>query len=554
MNHETHEKHERVGADRRQTGIRVFRAFRVFRGPLVALGIWSIGPAAQAQLADAVQRQDKTAVAALLKQHADANAPGADGSSALHWAVRYQDVETARALIAGGADVKLANRYGATPLSLAAADGDIEMLKLLIAAGADVNSADRAGESVLMIAAREGTVQAVTLLLDAGAQVDAREPHFLQTALMIAVREDHPEVVDLLIRRKADVNARTRVAPAPAPRPPGAGGGSHGVGIVRGGIPEQGARAAQPGGLTPLLYAARDGRTKSVELLLAAGAQIDLADANGITPLMMALTNNKLPTARLLIDRGANVNAVDWYGRTPLFDAVEVRNLEVNGPGHEADNGVDRPAALELIRLLLDKGANPNARTKEYYPDRRFITPLGSLAWVDVTGKTPFFQAALSGDVEAMRLLLRYKADPNLATFNKTTPLMAAAGVNWVINQTWTEAPDKLLEAVRLCVELGGDVNGANSMGLRAIHGAANRGSEDIIRFLVEKGARPDAKDNEGRTPFNWAEGVFLATNAPAPKPGAMALLKQLEQSSKTAEVKPAGQGSKKSGAASTRS
>ncbi len=218
---------------------------------------------------------------------------------------------------------------------------------------------------------------------------------------------------------------------------------------------------------------------------------------------------------------------MDWYGETPLWAAVDIRDLDVPGP-HQ-DNGVDRSAAFDLIRVILTHGANPDARTKEYPPQRRWITRLGSLSWVDFTGQTAFLRAALAGDVEVMRLLLDHHADPNITTLNGTTPLMAAAGVNWTVAQTYDEGPEKLLEAVRLAAELGNDVNAVNSMGLTALHGAANRGSNDIIRFLVAKGARLDVADKEGRTAMTWAQGVFLATHPPEPKPQTIALLKQLQ-------------------------
>jgi uncharacterized protein len=220
------------------------------------------------------------------------------------------------------------------------------------------------------------------------------------------------------------------------------------------------------------------------------------------------------------------VNAADGYGQTPLWTAVDVRNLDLNGPGR--DNGVDRAAALALIAMLLERGADPNARVREYPPERRFITGLGSLAWVDFTGQTAFLRAALAGDTAAMRLLLERGADPGIATFEGTTPLMAAAGVNWVVNQTFDEGPAALLAAVELCYELGNDVNAVNSMGIGAIHGAANRGSDDIIEFLAAKGATLDAADAEGRTPLTWAEGVFLATHPPERKPATLALLERL--------------------------
>jgi ankyrin repeat protein len=219
----------------------------------------------------------------------------------------------------------------------------------------------------------------------------------------------------------------------------------------------------------------------------------------------------------------------DWFGETPLWAAVDLRNRDVAGPTR--DNGVDRAAALALIRTLLEKGADANVRTKEYPPQRRWITRLGSLSWVDFTGQTPFLRAALAGDVQAMQLLLAHRADPNIRTFGGTTALMAAAGVNWTVSQTFDEGPAQLLEAVKLAQSLGNDVNATNEMGVQAIHGAANRGSDEIIRFLVEKGARLDVADKQGRTPLTWAQGVFLATHPPEAKPKTIALLTKLQGS-----------------------
>jgi len=161
----------------------------------------------------------------------------------------------------------------------------------------------------------------------------------------------------------------------------------------------------------------------------------------------------------------------------------------------------------------------------------------GSLSWVDFTGQTPFLTASLAGDITVMKLLLTHGADPHIPTFGGTTPLMAAAGVNWVVDQTYDEGAAALLEAVKLCVELGMDVNAVNSMGLTALHGAANRGSDDIIRFLVQQGAKLDVKDAEGRTPMTWAEGVFLATHPARPKPKSIELIRQL--ASAPAQTKP---------------
>ncbi|MBX5460866.1 MAG: ankyrin repeat domain-containing protein [Steroidobacteraceae bacterium] len=479
------------------------------------------------EIARAAEHGDTSTVRALIRQGVDVNAPGWDSTPALHWVVRMQDRETTRLLLRAGADANHANRYGVRPLHLAIRNRDVAMTRLLLEAHARPDSTDATGETCLMMAAREGNVEIVKLLLDRGAPVDGRDPEYQQTPLMLAARYGNADVVRLLLQRGAQVDAQTRTGEVPRFRPPSANSGSKGAGIVRGGWPERGERDPVPGAKTPLLYAAREGHLEIAQLLLDAGADLEKADADGVSPLLMAILNERLALAKFFIERGANVNVEDWYGQTPLFAAVDVRNLDVPGPTR--DNGVDREAAFELIKLLLERGANPNARTREYPPQRRWITRLGSLSWVDFTGQTPFLRAALAGDVKVMRLLLEHGADPNIPTFNGTTPLMAAAGINWTVAQTYDEGPAALLEAVRLAHSLGNDVNAVNSMGLRAIHGAANRGSDDIIRYLVENGAALDVADNQGRTPLTWAQGVFLATHPPQAKPTTIALLKSLQ-------------------------
>jgi ankyrin repeat protein len=489
------------------------------------------GPALAAddtRLADAAMQRDLTAVRALLAQNVDVDAPGRDGTPALHWMVRVGDVDTVRLLLGAGASATLASRLGVTPLALASTNGDAATIGLLLDAGADVNVVDPAGETPLMVAIRTGVVGAVRLLLDRGATVDARDRASQQTPLMIAVRENHPAIVQLLTERGADVAAKTRTGQEPRwVLPNSVPGFGHGVGIVRGGLPARGSRAPIPGSMSPLLYAARDGRVDIARILLDAGADIEQTDANGITPLIIAITNNHPAVARFLIDRGADIRASDWYGRTPLWAAVETRNMDVDNASFV--NSIDRAPFLVLIQELLARGADPNVRMKEVPPIRRaFLRVTGSLSWVDFTGQTPFLTAALAGDVTVMRLLLKFNADPHIPTAGGTTALMAAAGVNWVFDQTYDEGPESLLEAVRLCYELGLDVNAVNSMGLTAVHGAANRGSDDIIRFLADKGATLDVKDKEGRTPLTWAEGVFLATHPAKPKPSSIALLQRL--------------------------
>jgi len=475
--------------------------------------------------------------AILAAGHAAAQGPSRDplsaaagnSSPALHWAVERGDLERARELVAAGADPSERSRLDITPLSLASANGDAEIVRLLVEAGADPNEVDLVGETMLMATVGSGELAAVEALLELGAEVDRRDRDFGQTALMFAARAGHEAIADRLIEAGADVNASTRVGPEPRwVLPNSRAGFSFGVGIIRGGLPEdRGMRPFRSGGMTPLLFAAREGHTATAERLLDAGADIDTGEANDIAPLLMAISNERAETAAMLVARGAALDAQDWYGRSPLWEAVNVRNLYLHNQTFE--HVVDREPMLGIIRLLLERGADPNPRTTESPPVRNhLLATTGTLEWVDFTGQTPFLAAALAGDVTAMRLLLEHGADPHIATIHGTTPLMAAAGVNWVVSQTYTEGPEALLEAARLCLDLGMDVNAANSMGITAVMGAANRGSDDIVELLVANGARLDVADNEGRTPLDWARGVFLATHPAEPKPSSIALIERL--------------------------
>jgi uncharacterized protein len=453
------------------------------------------------------------------------------GTPALQWRVDADDLDGARALLKSGADANGVTERGITPLSLAIANGNAEMVDLLLKAGANASRLEPSGETLLMRAAEVGVLPVVQSLLKHGAAVDTRDAHFGQTALMFAARAGHSRIVAELLGAGAEPDVATTVGPAPAfIAPNSVPGFGFGVGILRGGVPaDRGRREPRPGGLTPLHHAARHNHVEVVRLLLKAGASINAREANDITPLLMAISNNNMAAAHYLLERGGDVNAMDWYGRTPLWEAVNVRNLYVHNATFK--NGVDRAPVLTLIKALLTAGGNVNARTRETPPFRNHLLEItGSLEWVDFTGQTPFLTAALAGDVTVMRLLLQHGADPKIGTFAGTSPLMAAAGVNWVVAQTWTEGPEQLLEAVRLCRELGMDVNQANSMGITALHGAANRGSNDIIRYLVEQGANLSAQDNEHRSALDWAKGVFLATHPPEPKSTSIALITRLLQ------------------------
>ncbi len=476
-----------------------------------------------ARVADAVMRADRAGVRTLLAQGANVNATQPDGTTALHWAARMGDVDTAKLLLKAGAKASAATRYGVTPLHLASVNGSATMIDALIRAGADPNGANPGGETPLMTAARTGKVDAVTLLMDRGARVNARESVRWQTALMWAVLENHEPVVRLLLARGADVNAQTKVeipdGTTGEPQATSGDIGAHGPGIYR-----SRAVPSPSGAMTPLLYAARDGNLPITRILLDAQADIELPSANGTTPLLVAITNNHIELALFLVDKGADVNSADrFYKRTPLFAAVERRNPDFTRDS--APPVADARDPMDLIKVLLARGANPNLRTNTT-PFRGFYQV--SANWANFDGQTPFLSAALSGDVTLMRLLLENGADPKITTNDGATPLMAVAGINWVVAQTFSRSDAEYLEAAKLCLDRGNDVNAVNAQGFAAIHGAANRGFDAMIELLAANGAKLDVKDKQGRTPMTFAEGVFLAVQPPVRKPTTIALLQKL--------------------------
>jgi ankyrin repeat protein len=503
----------------------------------VAIGalLFAIGAPVDARAQDliaAARSGDVASVQRSLGSGIPVDTRAVDGTTALHWAVRNEHDELVAFLLEAGADPSAQDRYGTTPLYLAAVNGDGTAISHLLEAGTDPNAIAADGDTALMTAARTGLVEPLARLIDAGAKVDSTDEDFGQTALMLAVREGHVPAVEFLIEHGASVDARTRVGPIAGFTPPckGTGCGSEGVGINRGGLPDRGRRDAARGGMTPLLYAARDGRFEGARALVEAAADVELAEANGIRPLLMSILNDNLDVAYLLLDAGADPNADDFWGRTPLWAAVEYRNLDMNNRVEDSPttNGVDRASLFDLIVRLIREGADVNARTREVPPRRPWLYSLGDVSWVDFTGQTPFLRAALSGDVDVMRLLLEHGADPNLPTQAGTTPLMAAAGVNWVVAQTYTVSNEALMDAIDLCLDRGADVNATNSMGLSALLGAVNRGSNEIIEQLVAAGADLQVVDVEGRDALRWAEGVFLASVGAERKPETIALLERL--------------------------
>jgi len=446
-------------------------------------------------------------------------------------AIYHGDVQAVDRLIAAGANVRAANREGVTPLSMACLDGDLPIIDRLLRAGADPKEHGPNGETPLMFAARNGRVDVIKRLVAAGADVNAREALRGTTALMWAAEQRHPEAVKALLAARADpgiasgpaglprnymapaVNvraveeARQRRARAAAAgrtydeqvafeRRNAAGGGAAPGGrlidpadddtLVQAGLVGRGG-----GGLTALVFAAREGDVESAKALLDGGAKVNQTTEYGWTPLLTAINNRNYALAQLLIDRGADVNMPNKGGWTPLYIATDNRNIE------GGDYPVPKPDLdhLEIIRSLLKHGADPNAHIRENTLTRTIFT----MQWFFEDGATAFVRAAQSSDTELMKLLLEYKADPFLATANGDTALTAAGGVGWVEGVTYERSPQANVDAIRLLLDLGLDPNGANNEGRTPLMGAALKGRNAAIQLLVDRGAKLDTYDRGSR-------------------------------------------------------
>lgn len=522
------------------------------------------GSAAVSDVADAAMKKNVSVLRSLLQQKADVNVPQADGATALHWAASLNDLDMADLLIRAGANVKAANRFGVTPLSIACLNGSAAMIEKLVAAGADPNAPlSDLGETPVMMAARTGNAAAVKVLLDHGASVNVKEKSKGQTALMWAASERHPAVVKLLIESGADINARSNPeVPAAGGRRGGGGAAAQNAG-ARGGrgaaapaapavCPPSGAPRPEPvfglpgpavrpkatagGCISPLILAARQNDPESARILLEAGADPNLTMFDGTSALVIAITNAHNELARLLLEKGANPNVPDGKGQAALYAAVDQRNVMTSEVPQAKPDNLD---FLDLIKIILDHGANVNARLTSKLPFRGGGNP----TWQSEVGATPFLRAAYSNDVVVMRLLLSYGADPGITASDKTTPLMAAAGIGWLPSLVYTRN-ENLVESLKLCLELGNDVNATNDgnpnsggpSGVTALHGAAFKGVPEAVQFLVDHGANVYAKEqstsggarNIGRLPLDWAEGVYFEGQPPRREEKTVALLKRL--------------------------
>jgi ankyrin repeat protein len=483
------------------------------------LGVGLRAASSDLKLVEAVKQGDRESVRVLMAGHADVNAREVDGTSALHWAVRADDSATVTMLVATGADVNVANRYGITPLWLAATNGNAAMVAMLLKAGALPDAALPSGETALLVAARSGSVDTVRVLIAHGADAQVRERLFGQNALMVAAAENHTDVCKVLIEAGADVNARTFPVPAAA----GRGGGFN---------------SAVKGEFTPLLYAARQGSIEAARALIAAGAAVDQGDPDGVRPLRLAIFNGHFDFAAMLIEAGADVNLADDVGRTPVYEAVALHRLELMA-GRPAPPLTDKLDSLDLVKLLLARGADPNVGLSRPEPLRKGGTFADSLLG---PGTTPLLKAAKNNDLPVMRVLLEYGADPYAESpVVQASALALASGVGW--RELSSNAPEKDgLEAVKMLWNLGGfdinaEVTGGFAPGQTALHGAAARGALSIIQFLVDHGAKLDATDKKGRTPLDAAgpieEGMTDGTHIARPQ--AQALLRKLMGTSQVA-------------------
>ena len=485
---------------------------RLWWFPVALLSVAGPASAAGSDVADAAMQGNKEAVRSLIQKKANVNAPQIDGTTALHWAVQADDIETADLLIRAGANVSAPNRAGAAPMLLAAVNGNAAMIEKLIKAGADPNAAlTNFGDTALMMTAKTGKADAVKVLLDHSAQVNAKESWGDTTALMWAVSEHHPAVVKILSDHGADVNAKSRFVPSASGR---GFEGTTPVAAKPGQKPEEFAS----GLLTPLMFAAREDDMESARLLVAAGADVNAVGGDGKDSLCLAAFDGSYDIASFLVDSHAKVNQSDAQRFTPLFWAVERRNMET-APNFPWMVTVD---PLPLIQKLLDAGADPNALVNNTQRARmRDGSPR-------IVFATALMRAAFSGDIELVKLLLAHGADPHIMSRDRETSLMAACGTGFINGYNKQRTPAERLAVVKLLIDLGEDVNAADSYGITPLMVAANLGDAAIVQYLIDKRADLAAHDlgkkNDGAfgssieplMPLDYAIGVgtFVPNNA----------------------------------------
>jgi ankyrin repeat protein len=513
-------------------------------------------------VADAARAGDVAAVKALLKSGADVNAPHGDGMTALHWAASNGDAAMTQMLLSAGANIRATTRLGGiTALHLASQAGHTPVVSALIAAGADVNTATSTGATALMLAARGGSADTAMRLIETGADINATEKAFGQTALMVAAGLDRADVVRLLLARGADWKMASSVADLKTltsviddgtgrPQQQQAGGGV--AGVTRGYRYNE--LVGTQGGLTALHFAARQGSAAAAKALVDGGASVNLpSPGDKATPLLVAVINGHFDLAAMLVDSGADPNLVSDAGVSPLYATVNVQWAPIAAYPQPRSHLQQSRTYLEVMTLLLERGADPNARVhrKVWFSGYNF-----DQSGVDEAGATAFWRAAYAADVAAMKLLVSHGADPSIPTmklFSRrgpespaagadksglaplpiggpgATPLHAAAGPGYAMGFAGNShhvAPGGMLAAVQYLVEeLGANVNAVDHDGNTAVHHAASRGDNEMIRFLVAKGADVKKVNRAGQTTIDVANGPVQRTQ---PYPETIKLLASL--------------------------
>jgi len=467
-------------------------------------------------LATLIQKGDRKAALERIRAGADVNEAQPDGTRPIHWAVFKVDYELLDALIAKKAKADVNNEFGATPLAEAVKVADARMVKTLLAAGAGVEGANLDGETALMLAIKTGELPIVQMLISAGANVNTVEKEHKQTPLMYAAaaEKNAGEMVKLLLSKGANVKPRSLTYDWP----------SH--------ISEEPRVQYHPfGGLTALLYAARDGCYDCVEALIAKGADVNVPTPEGVTPLMIALDNDNNDIAKFLLDHGANPGVWDWYGRTALYIAVDRKSGGSSGGGIRVPidpSHSSRFSTRDIIRFLLDADVDPNPELRMHRPTRGGYTGRFSEPLLDL-GATPLLRATMANDMEVVQALLAKGASPNINAMG-VTPFLVAAGVGGGARGGQATALMDVL--LRHGADVNAQVTGTKTYSMRiarspstnegmtALHVAAQSGRADLVRYLLEKGANAEIVDSNGRKAIDLVGGA-RGGNAAAPAAGA---------------------------------
>jgi uncharacterized protein len=429
----------------------------------------------------------------------DARATQPDGTTALHLAVQADREDKVAALLAAGANPNAFNRYGITPLWLAATNGSTPVIRLLLKAGANPAAQLPNGETALMAAAHTGRPEPVKLLLEAGSNPNTRETSEGETALMWAAAENHGEAIRTLIHGGADPNLHAKALDLPPMD-------WAQVGMVSTILPR--------GGFTALMYAARQDAKDAARALAESGTDLNAQDPDGTTALEFAIINQHYDLAALLLEKGADPNVADSTGMTAVYAAVDMIGFR-SDIGRPARALPDKLGVMDVLRLALEHGGNPNAQLRKPILGRHH--GFGDAALGD--GATPLMRAAKSTDLDAMRLLIKAGADASLGMKNGSNPVLLLAGTRVGPGSS----ADKVVESLRLLVEHGANVNAANQRGERALHLAARQGSNALVRTLVELGANLNATDSSGKTALD-----VVTQPGPTARPETAAILREL--------------------------